>query len=171
MRESLDIARADGRREMARATVALAVSVIDERTRERDDAREKLRALVEATDALDRAAAAWNDDIPSDEALDARVGDRVAIRGNRCGDDVVTKVGRLLVHCGRDAYEIESGRQGSGTRYGFGRTAWEPDAFEASLRIDTKADRVAKAFRGYAPTALTESQLDRILAILEEVQT
>ena len=57
VRESLDIARADGRREMARATVALAVSVIDERTRERDDAREKLRALVEAASALCRDAA------------------------------------------------------------------------------------------------------------------
>lgn len=40
-------------------------------TEERDEAREKLRALVEATDELDRAAAAWSDDIPSDEALDA----------------------------------------------------------------------------------------------------
>ena len=56
-----------------------------------------------------------------------RVGDRVVIRGNRCCDDVVTKIGRLLI-------------------------------------------RVAKAFRGYASTSLTESQLDRIIAILDEVQ-
>ncbi len=98
-----------------------------------------------------------------------RVGDRVVIRGNRSGDDVVTKVGRLLIHCGRDAYEIESGRQGSGVKYGFGRTAWEPDAYETSVRVADKADRAAKAFRGHA--SLTESQLDRILAILEEVPT
>lgn len=58
VRESLDIARADGRREMARATVALAVSVIDERTRERDDARAKIAAIVEAEAGLWATSAA-----------------------------------------------------------------------------------------------------------------
>ena len=100
-----------------------------------------------------------------------RVGDRVVIRGNRCGDDVVTKVGRLLVHCGRDAFRIEDGQHVT-DRAGFGCDAWDPDTLESVNRCRTKLDKIARRFRGWDPGKdITESQLDRILAILEEVQT
>ena len=100
-----------------------------------------------------------------------RVGDRVAILGNRYCDDVVTKVGRLLVHCGRDAYRIEDGHHTTDDR-GFGSTAWNPDTLESVNRAREKLDKIARQFRGWDPGRdLTESQLDRILAILEEVQT
>ena len=100
-----------------------------------------------------------------------RVGDRVVVLGTYGAHDVVTRVGRTHVHCGRDAYSIATGERRA-NRYGFGIQAWEPAAHEASKRMEAKADLLMKRTNAWYEVAkLTESQLDRILAILEEVQT
>lgn len=99
-----------------------------------------------------------------------RVGDRLVITGNSYCDDVVTKVGRVLVRCGHDAYRIEDGTHTT-DRNGFGRTAWDPSTLESVNRAREKLDKIARQFRGWDPGKdLTESQLDRIIAILDEVQ-
>ena len=99
-----------------------------------------------------------------------RVGDRVVIAGHRSGDDVVTKIGRLFVHCGRDAFRINDGCH-SRCAWGRGLTAWEPEVYEVAKRRGDKAEAMAQRTRWGWTQDLTESQLDRILAILEEVQT
>ena len=93
-----------------------------------------------------------------------RVGDRVVVLGTYGAHDVVTRVGRTHVHCGRDAYSIATGERRA-NRYGFGIQAWEPAAHEASKRNHAFVRFMRRS------ALASESQLDRILAILEEVQT
>lgn len=96
---------------------------------------------------------------------------RIAKRLGVAPGSVSSGVGRTHVHCGRDAYSIATGERRA-NRYGFGIQAWEPAAHEASKRMEAKADLLMKRTNAWYEVAkLTESQLDRILAILEEVQT
>ena len=99
-----------------------------------------------------------------------RVGDRVVrTSDNRrtTGEIIVTKVGRKLVHALGWSFHIDGG----GGVDGCGSVAWHPDDYEASVRRDAKMRKIRGVFDWLRQPDLTESQLDRILAILEEVQS
>jgi len=98
-----------------------------------------------------------------------KVGDLVVVAGpNGTHRPRVTKVGRLLVHVGRDGkYRIEDGSDADTNAAGSWR-AWHPDELEAHQRCNAMLDRLRGVFSYGARTALTEGQLERILAIVTE---
>lgn len=78
----------------------------------------------------------------------------------------VTKVGRVLVHVGRDAYRIDTGHLNSGYS-GSIRTLDEQAAIDERTELRGRAWKSRHMLRDL-PHTLTTDQQRRIVAILEE---
>lgn len=96
-----------------------------------------------------------------------QVGQEVVVSGyGKVRTAVVTKVGRVLVYVGRDAYRIDTGVLNSGYT-GTIRTLDEQAELNQRTELHARAWKSPHAVRGL-PRSLTPDQLQRIVAILEE---
>lgn len=98
-----------------------------------------------------------------------RAGDRIVAAcayDKRTFEALVVKVGRKLIHTTLHAFHKDEG----GEVDGGGWSGWHPDEYEASVRRSEMLGKVRAAISwGTSASDLTESQLARILAILDEV--
>ncbi len=103
-----------------------------------------------------------------------RMGDLVVVTSANHGasNEAVTKVGRLFVHTRtHGAFRIDDGTDKAGM--GGSWRLWHEENYHTDTRRSVSTGKI-RALCGYHSTTLgkaTQDQLDRILAILEEVPT
>lgn len=101
-----------------------------------------------------------------------RVGDRVVMTSSSSVSyHTVTKVGRLFVHTNAGPFRIDNGSDRDGSPGNW--LLWRAEEFHIDNARASVTHKIRQACAYHSTTLgkATQDQLDRILAILEEVQT